>query len=114
MATMSRAAAAPSSPSALSFFNKAPAAEEAVEEDDDDDDNGSWTDFGTDPLSYGYAGLWAGLLTFSFVLAPGELSSASDTAMLQSILANPSAPDMNSFYYGIFNEFALIPIVWRA
>lgn len=70
-----------------------------------------WTDFGKDPLTYGYATMWAALMAFGFVFAPGELQSPTDVAMLQSIIANPQAPDINPFYYGIFNLFALIPIV---
>ena len=79
-----------------------------VEQDEDD---GSWTDFGKDPITYAYGGAWAALLTFTFVIAPGELGSAADSAMIQSIIDNPAAPDMNPFYYGIFNLFALIPVV---
>mmetsp|Transcript_11817 Transcript_11817/g.17919 ORF Transcript_11817/g.17919 Transcript_11817/m.17919 type:complete len:309 (+) Transcript_11817:57-983(+) len=71
----------------------------------------SWTDFGSTPQSYAYGGAWLLLLSYSFIFAPGELNAASDTAMLQSIIANPAAPDMNPFYYGFFNLFALIPIV---
>jgi hypothetical protein len=70
-----------------------------------------WTDFGKDPITYAYGGAWALLVTFAFFLAPGELSSASDNAMIQSILENPTSPDMNIFYYGIFNVFAIIPVV---
>jgi len=99
-----------SSPSARFFFKKGQLVEEpaAVVQDEED---GGWTDFGTDPLSYAYIGAWAVLMAFGFVFAPGELSSASDNAMIQSVIADPTALDMNSFYYGIFNEFAIIPIV---
>jgi hypothetical protein len=75
----------------------------------------SWTDFGAaNPLSYAYLTAWVGLVTFAFVFAPGELGSASDAAMIQSIIQDPAHPAMNPFYYGIFNLFALIPIVLAA
>lgn len=93
-----------------SFF-PSPAAESMVVVEETNDGDQGWTDFGSDPITYAYAAGWAGLVTFAFFLAPGELSSASDTAMLNSIIANPAAPDMNLMYYAIFNLFALIPIV---
>jgi len=83
----------------------APVAVTVVEEEDE-----SWNDFGQSPVTYAYAASWAGLMVFAFLLAPGELSSASDFAMIQSVIDNPAAPDMNPFYYGIFNLFAILPI----
>jgi hypothetical protein len=76
----------------------------------------SWTDFGTanNPLSYAYLTAWVGLVAFAFIFAPGELGSTADSAMLASIFEDPAHPAMNPFYYGIFNLFALIPIVLAA
>jgi len=91
----------------LFSFNKK---EEIIAEVIPDEDE-SWTDFGKSPLSFAYAGSWALLVSFAFIFAPGEINSASDSAMLASIIKNPAAPDMNIFYYGIFNLFAIIPIV---
>lgn len=104
-------------PTALNLFSFGKKKETAtatvglVSEAEDD----SWTDFGAaNPLSYAYLTAWVGLMAFAFVFAPGELGSAADSAMLKSILDDPAHPAMNPFYYGIFNLFALIPIVLAA
>ena len=91
-------------------FFPSPAANSMKELEVEPEDE-SWTDFGKDPITYAYAATWAGLVTFALFLAPGELSSPSDAAMINSIIANPAAPDMNLFYYAVFNLFALIPVV---
>jgi len=76
------------------------------------DEEENWTDFGKSPVTYAYGAAWLLLVSFAFIFAPGELGSPSDTAFLKSILDNPTAPEgVNPFFFGIFNEFALIPIV---
>lgn len=96
--------------SALHFFsfdkNRGNVVEEIIPEEDE-----TWTDFGKSPISFVYAGFWVLLVSFTAFFAPGEFNSPVDNAMLASIIENPASPDMNPIYYGIFNVFAIIPIV---
>lgn len=54
---------------------------------------------------------WVALVAWTFTLAPGELNSASDTAILANIIADPVHPDVNALYYTLFNFFAVIPVI---
>jgi hypothetical protein len=54
---------------------------------------------------------WVALVAWTFTVAPGELQSPSDTAMLAGILADPVHPGMNALFYTLFNCFAVIPVL---
>jgi hypothetical protein len=57
------------------------------------------------------ASAWVTLVAWTFTLAPGELNSATDTAMLTNIIADPVHPGINALYYTLFNFFAVIPVL---
>jgi hypothetical protein len=54
---------------------------------------------------------WVTLVAWTFTVAPGDLNSASDTAMLTNIIADPVHPGINALYYTLFNFFAVIPVL---
>lgn len=57
---------------------------------------------------------WPILLVVAFGLAPGELGSASDAALLQQIIEDPVHPGINPLFYTIFNMFAVVPFLLAA
>lgn len=93
---------------ALNFFSMGKKEEEPVVIVEQEEQGlFAWTDFGKSMDSYVSAGAWVGLLVFAAFLAPGEFNSASDTAMIENFIANPSAPDLNPFFLMIFNLLGL-------
>merc|ERR1711865_1232140 len=89
--------------------NKVEDAKEVEMELKEDEDGLPWTDFGKSSFSYIYAGLWVSLLVFAL---SGVVPSVGDSELLQAILDNPAAPvGVNPYFYGIFNIFAILPIV---
>lgn len=54
---------------------------------------------------------WPILLAVAFGVAPGELGSASDAALLQQIIDDPVHPGINPLFYTIFNMFAVVPFL---
>ncbi|GMH99600.1 hypothetical protein TrVE_jg1802 [Triparma verrucosa] len=57
-----------------------------------------------------YLAFYAAFLTFAFTLAPGEVNSASDTALINELLSNPLHPDTNHLWFTIWNYFAVVPL----
>jgi hypothetical protein len=57
------------------------------------------------------ASAWVTLVAWTFTVAPGELGSAADNAMLTNIIADPVHPNINALYYTLFNFFAVIPVI---
>ena len=55
-----------------------------------------------------WGGVWVALVAFAAVLAPGSFGSTQDNAMLESIVANPTAPGLNELFYAVFNLFVLV------
>jgi len=66
--------------------------------------------------NYIAAGVLATLVTFSFLLAPGELNSPADTEMVNLLVSNPyPRPEgLNELWFGIWNCFTVVPAVIAA
>jgi hypothetical protein len=90
---------------ALNLFRARQLPEPVVINDDTDEIIPSFA------LNVPAAAAWVALVAWAFTVAPGELNSASDTAMLAGIMANPAHPGMNELYYTIFNFCAVIPVI---
>ena len=63
-------------------------------------------------LSLPYSAAWVGLLSFAFFLAPGELNSPQDQAILaqfSSFIQSREIPDINAIFFSIFNLFTVVP-----
>lgn len=58
-----------------------------------------------------FASLWAVLLGFA-VLAPGEIGSPQDNALIEAYIANPTDPvGFNPLFLALFNLLGFIPII---
>ncbi|GMH47032.1 hypothetical protein TrRE_jg154 [Triparma retinervis] len=62
----------------------------------------------------GKKALWVGLISFSFFLAPGELNSPADTALINDLLSNPLSPSCNHLWFMVWNFFAVAPLTLAA
>jgi len=69
-----------------------------------------------DAKNYAAAAVWAVLVGWAFLLAPGELGAAADNDMIQRLVSQPvPRPEgLNELWFGIWNCFAVVPTVIAA
>lgn len=66
--------------------------------------------------NYAFAATWALLVGWAFLVAPGELNSASDTELINTLITNPfPRPEgLNELWFGVWNCFTVVPAVIAA
>eukprot|EP00536_Pseudo-nitzschia_multiseries_P003294 jgi/Psemu1/284325/fgenesh1_pg.49_\ len=60
--------------------------------------------------------VWIALVTFAFAFAPGDLNSAADTEMLNTLISQPfPRPEgINELWFAVWNCFTVVPAVLGA
>lgn len=58
-----------------------------------------------------FGSMWAAILVFAFVLAPGTLNGPEDTELLARFIANPTNSGLNELFLVIFNLFPIVTLV---
>jgi hypothetical protein len=63
--------------------------------------------------NYVAGAVWACLIVWGFLLAPGEAGSASDNAMIQTLITQPTPrpEEMNQLWFAVWNSFVVVPAV---
>jgi len=69
-----------------------------------------------DAKNYAAAAVWAVLVGWAFLLAPGALGSSADNDMIQLLVSQPvPRPEgVNELWFGVWNCFAVVPTVIAA
>ena len=101
-------AAASKSPSALNVWNPFLKNEAIVEEVFVKEDP---TPGPLDTKNYAAAAVWAALVGFTFLVAPGDFQSASDKELLELLISQPTPrpESINQYFYAVWNCFAVVP-----
>jgi len=57
------------------------------------------------------AAVWVSLVGYAFLLAPGEIGSAADSAMIERLLSQPvpRPEEVNQLWFAVWNCFAVVP-----
>lgn len=65
------------------------------------------------PINVIAASTWVMLVIYAFILAPGELSSASDNALLTKLISQPvpRPEEINEIWFAVWNSFVIVPSV---
>ena len=108
--TKSVSIAASQSPSSLNVFNPFARKEDIVEEVIVKEDPVPGP---LDTKNYVAAAVWASLIGYAFLFAPGELGSTSDNDLIALLIAQPTPrpESVNELFFAIWNCFAVIPIL---
>jgi hypothetical protein len=63
--------------------------------------------------NYVAGAVWASLIVWGFFLAPGEAGSASDNAMIQTLITQPTPrpEEINQLWFAVWNCFVVVPAV---
>jgi len=66
--------------------------------------------------NYVAGAVWAALIVWAFLVAPGELNSAADNEMITLLTTQPTPrPEgMNELWFGVWNSFAVVPLAIAA
>lgn len=66
--------------------------------------------------NYVAAAVWIALITFAFAIAPGEMNSAADTELLNTLISQPyPRPEgINELWFAVWNCFTVVPAVLGA
>jgi len=62
------------------------------------------------------AGVWIGLVTYAFLLAPGSMGSPADNELIKTLVSQPvpRPTQINEIWFAIWNCFTIVPAVLAA